>query len=162
MPPGEYAALYAERPEEIEEGASFSSTGTWLPEHRLVDDGYPPSPVVVAAAVDRHGRAGEVSPYVTFGVAFVHEDAGRANKEFVGPDIAHGRTRYTEWGADRKRPRPGPLREGDLPRGRYLLGTREGVEGGPIEHPGEAPGGLSLFAAEVAPRVRDAVRPKPA
>ena len=162
LSPGDYTTLYAGRPEEIEEGASLSPTGAWLSEHRLVDDGCPPSPVVVAAAVDRHGRACEVSPFVASGVAFVREDAGRAKKEFVGPDVAYGRTRYTGWGADRKRPRPGPLREGDLPRERYLVGTREGVAGGQIGPSGEAPGDLSLFVAGVAPRVRDAVRSKPA
>ena len=45
------------------------------------------------------------------GVAFVHEDAGRA-REIVGPAIAYQRTRYAEWGTDRDKPRPGPMRRG--------------------------------------------------
>ena len=69
---------YAERPEEFEAGERLGFTGAWLSEHRFVDDGFPPSPLVVAATADRrNGEAGEESPHVTSEVAFVREDAGR-------------------------------------------------------------------------------------
>jgi alkanesulfonate monooxygenase SsuD/methylene tetrahydromethanopterin reductase-like flavin-dependent oxidoreductase (luciferase family) len=68
----------------------------------------------VRAALERHGRAEEGFPYVASGVAFVHEDAGRA-REIVGLAIAYQRTHYAEWGTDRDKPRPGPTREEDLP-----------------------------------------------
>ena len=80
----------------------------------------------VRAALERHGRADEPFPYVASGVAFVHEDAGRA-RQIVGPAIAYQRTRYAEWGTDRERPRPDPIREEDLPWERYLVGTPEEV-----------------------------------
>jgi len=128
----------------------------------------------VLAALERHGRAGEEFPYVASGVAFVHEDAGLA-REIVGPAIAYQRTRYGEWGTDRGKPRPGPIREEDLPWERYLVGTPEEVVEGLIELYQEAPydhlcfwgrlpgvtheqalANMRLFASEVAPRVRDA------
>ncbi len=134
----------------------------------------------VREALDRHGRSDEEFPYIASGVAFVHEDAGRA-RGIVGPAIAYQRTRYAEWGTDREEPRPGPIREEDLPWERYLVGTPEEVADGLIELHGEAPydhfcfwgrlpgvtheealENLRLFATEVAPRVRDAVGPKPA
>jgi alkanesulfonate monooxygenase SsuD/methylene tetrahydromethanopterin reductase-like flavin-dependent oxidoreductase (luciferase family) len=129
----------------------------------------------VRAALERHGRADDEFPYVASGVVFVHEDAGRA-REIVGPAIAYQRTRYAEWGTDREKPRPEPIREEDLPWDRYLVGTPEGVadalirlyEEAPYDHlcfwgrlPGvnheEALENIRLFASEVAPRVRDAL-----
>jgi alkanesulfonate monooxygenase SsuD/methylene tetrahydromethanopterin reductase-like flavin-dependent oxidoreductase (luciferase family) len=130
----------------------------------------------VRTALERHGRADEEFPYVASGVAFVHEDAGRA-REIVGPAIAYQRTRYAEWGTDREKPRPEPIREEDLPWDRYLVGTPEEVaeelirlhEEAPYDHlcfwgrlPGvtheEALANMRLFASKVAPRVRDAVK----
>jgi alkanesulfonate monooxygenase SsuD/methylene tetrahydromethanopterin reductase-like flavin-dependent oxidoreductase (luciferase family) len=129
----------------------------------------------VRAALERHGRADEEFPYVASGVVFVHEDAGRA-PEIVGPAIAYQRTRYAEWGTDREKPRPDPIREEDLPWERYLVGTPEEVADALIRLYGEAPydhlcfwgrlpgvtheqalENMRLFASEVAPRVRDAL-----
>ena len=81
----------------------------------------------VRAALERHGRAEEAFPYVASGVAFVHEDAGRA-REIVGPAIAYQRTRYAEWGTDREKPRPEPIQRrgsavGEVPR-RHARGGR--------------------------------------
>jgi alkanesulfonate monooxygenase SsuD/methylene tetrahydromethanopterin reductase-like flavin-dependent oxidoreductase (luciferase family) len=108
-------------------------------------------------------------------VAFVHEYAGRA-REIVGPAIAYQRTRYAEWGTDKDKPRPEPIREEDLPWERYLVGTPEEVADGlialyeeaPYDHlcfwgrlPGvtheQALANMHLFASEVVPRVNDAV-----
>jgi alkanesulfonate monooxygenase SsuD/methylene tetrahydromethanopterin reductase-like flavin-dependent oxidoreductase (luciferase family) len=130
----------------------------------------------VLTALERHGRAGEEFPYVASGVVFVHEVAGRA-REIVGPAIAYQRTRYSEWGTDRDEPRPGPIREDDLPWERYLVGTPAEVAEALIELYKEAPydhlcfwgrlpgvtheqalANMSLFASEVAPRVRDALK----
>jgi alkanesulfonate monooxygenase SsuD/methylene tetrahydromethanopterin reductase-like flavin-dependent oxidoreductase (luciferase family) len=113
---------------------------------------------------------------VASGVAFVHEDGGRA-REIAGPAIAYQRSRYAEWGTDSDEPRPEPIREEDLPWERYLVGTPEEVAGGLIELYQEAPYGhlcfwgrlpgvtheqalanMRLFASDVAPRVRDAVK----
>jgi alkanesulfonate monooxygenase SsuD/methylene tetrahydromethanopterin reductase-like flavin-dependent oxidoreductase (luciferase family) len=129
----------------------------------------------VRAALERHGRAGETFPYVASGVAFVHEYAGRA-REIVGPAIAYQRTRYAEWGTDKDKPRPEPIREEDLPWERYLVGTPEEVADGLIalyeeasyDHlcfwgrlPGvtheQALANMHLFASEVVPRFNDAV-----
>jgi alkanesulfonate monooxygenase SsuD/methylene tetrahydromethanopterin reductase-like flavin-dependent oxidoreductase (luciferase family) len=130
----------------------------------------------VLAALERHGRAGEAFPYVASGVVFVHEDAGRA-REIVGPAIAYQRTRYAEWGTDRDEPRPEQIREEDLPWERYLVGTPQEVTEALIELYQEAPydhlcfwgrlpsvtheqalANMRLFAAQVAPRVREAVK----
>jgi len=130
----------------------------------------------VRAALERHGRADEEFPYVASGVTFVHEDAGRA-REIVGPAIAYQRTRYAEWGTDRDKPRPEPIREEDLPWERYLVGTPAEVADELIRLYGEAPydhlcfwgrlpgvthkevlANMSLFASEVVPKVRDAVK----
>jgi alkanesulfonate monooxygenase SsuD/methylene tetrahydromethanopterin reductase-like flavin-dependent oxidoreductase (luciferase family) len=129
----------------------------------------------VEAALERHGRVGEAFPYVASGVAFVDDDVGRA-REVVGPAIAYQRSRYAEWGTDRERPRPEPIREEDLPWERYLVGTpgevAEGLIGlheeAPYDHfcfwgrlPGitheQALANMRLFASEVVPRVREAV-----
>ena len=129
----------------------------------------------IRAALERHGRADEPFPYVASGVAFVHEDDGRA-REIVGPAIAYQRSRYAEWGTDREKPRPGPIKEEDLPWERYLVGTPEEVAEGLIRLHEEAPydhlcfwgrlpgvtheqalANIRLFASEVIPRVRDAV-----
>ncbi len=50
-PLGDYERFYAECLEEIEEGERLGFTDVWLSEHHLVDDGYLPSPLVVAAAI---------------------------------------------------------------------------------------------------------------
>ena len=50
-PLGDYARFYAECLEEIEESERLGYEGVWLSEHHFVDDGYLPSPLVVAAAV---------------------------------------------------------------------------------------------------------------
>jgi alkanesulfonate monooxygenase SsuD/methylene tetrahydromethanopterin reductase-like flavin-dependent oxidoreductase (luciferase family) len=129
----------------------------------------------VRAALERHGRGDDPFPYLASGVAFVHEDAGRA-REIVGPAIAYQRTRYAEWGTDREKPRPEPIREEDLPWERYLVGTPDEVTErliqlhaeAPFDHycfwgrlPGvthdEALANMRLFATEVYPRVREAV-----
>jgi alkanesulfonate monooxygenase SsuD/methylene tetrahydromethanopterin reductase-like flavin-dependent oxidoreductase (luciferase family) len=129
----------------------------------------------VRDALARHGREDEDFPYVASGVAFVHEDAGRA-REIVAPAIAYQRTRYAEWGTDREKPRPEPIRPEDLPWERYLVGTPDEVADGlislyreaPYDHfcfwgrlPGvtheEALVNARLFAEKVAPKVREAV-----
>ena len=133
----------------------------------------------VQEALGRHGRAEEEFPYVASGVAFVHEEPGRA-REIVGPAIAYQRTRYAEWGTDREKPRPDPIQEEDLPWDRYLVGTPDEVAEGliglhkeaPYDHfcfwgrlPGvtheEALENMRLFAAEVAPKVRGAAETPP-
>ena len=129
----------------------------------------------VQDALARHGRGDEAFPYVASGVAFVHEDAGRA-REIVAPAIAYQRTRYAEWGTDREKPRPEPIKPEDLPWERYLVGTPDEVADGLISLHREAPydhfcfwgrlpgvtheGALAnarLFAERVAPKVREAV-----
>jgi alkanesulfonate monooxygenase SsuD/methylene tetrahydromethanopterin reductase-like flavin-dependent oxidoreductase (luciferase family) len=50
-PLGDYARFYAECLEEIEEAERLGYAGVWLSEHHFVDDGYLPSPLVVAAAI---------------------------------------------------------------------------------------------------------------
>jgi alkanesulfonate monooxygenase SsuD/methylene tetrahydromethanopterin reductase-like flavin-dependent oxidoreductase (luciferase family) len=129
----------------------------------------------VRDALARHGREDEDFPYVASGVAFVHEDAGRA-REIVAPAIAYQRTRYAEWGTDREKPRPEPIKPEDLPWERYLVGTPDEVADGlislyreaPYDHfcfwgrlPGvtheEALANARLFAEKVAPKVREAV-----
>ena len=129
----------------------------------------------VRDALARHGRADGDFPYVASGVAFVHEDAGRA-REILAPAIAYQRTRYAEWGTDREKPRPEPIRPEDLPWERYLVGTPDEVADGlislhreaPYDHfcfwgrlPGvtheEALANARLFAEKVAPKVRETV-----
>jgi hypothetical protein len=98
-------------------------------------------------------------------------------REIVGPAISYQRTRYAEWGTDREKPRPDPVREEDLPWERYLVGTpeeevAEGLIGlyreAPYDHfcfwgrlPGvtheEALENMRLFTSEVVPRVRGSV-----
>lgn len=51
LPLGDYEKFYAECLEEIEEGERLGYTDVWLSEHHFVDDGYLPSPLVVAAAI---------------------------------------------------------------------------------------------------------------
>ena len=130
----------------------------------------------VREALERHGRGDEDFPYIASGVAFVHEDAGRA-REIVAPAIAYQRTRYAEWGADRDRPKPEPINPEDLPWERYLVGTPSEVADGlvrlyeeaPYDHLcfwGRLPGAtheetlanMRLFATEVVPKVREMVR----
>ena len=132
----------------------------------------------VRDALVRHGRGDDEFPFVASGVAFVHEDAGRA-REIVAPAIAYQRTRYREWGTDRGTPTPEPISQDDLPWDRYLVGTPDEVADGLIELYREAPydhfcfwgrlPGLTheqslantrLFADKVAPKVREAVEAK--
>jgi alkanesulfonate monooxygenase SsuD/methylene tetrahydromethanopterin reductase-like flavin-dependent oxidoreductase (luciferase family) len=56
LPLGDYARFYAECLEEIAEGERLGFTGVWLSEHHFVDDGYLPSPLVVAAAIAARTR----------------------------------------------------------------------------------------------------------
>jgi hypothetical protein len=97
-------------------------------------------------------------------------------RQVVAAAIAYQRTRYTEWGTDRDKPKPEPISSEDLPWERYLVGTpgevTEGLVGlyqeAPYDHPciwGQLLGvtheqaleNMRLFAAEVAPKVREAV-----
>ena len=130
----------------------------------------------VREALARHGRTFEDFPYVASGVAYVHEDSERARGD-VAPAIAYQRSRYAEWGTDRGEPKPEPIQPDDLPWERYLVGNPDEVAEGlarlheeaPFEHFcfwGRLPGitheqaleSMRLFASEVAPRVRDAVK----
>ena len=123
----------------------------------------------------RHGRAEEDFPYVASGVAYVHEDSGRA-REIVAPAIAYQRSRYAEWGTDRGKEKPEPIQPDDLPWERYLVGNSDEVAEGLIQLHREAPydqfcfwarlpgvthdqalENMRLFASKVAPRVRDAL-----
>jgi alkanesulfonate monooxygenase SsuD/methylene tetrahydromethanopterin reductase-like flavin-dependent oxidoreductase (luciferase family) len=130
----------------------------------------------VREALARHGRADEDFPYVASGVVYVHEDSERARSD-VAPAIAYQRSRYAEWGTDRGKPKPEPIRPEDLPWERYFVGNPDEIAGdlarlyeeAPYDHfcfwarlPGltheQALESLRLFASEVAPRVRDAVK----
>ena len=51
-----YADFYAECLEEIVEGESLGFSDVWLSEHHFVDDGYLPSPLVVAGAIAARTR----------------------------------------------------------------------------------------------------------
>jgi alkanesulfonate monooxygenase SsuD/methylene tetrahydromethanopterin reductase-like flavin-dependent oxidoreductase (luciferase family) len=107
-------------------------------------------------------------------VVYVHEDPERALAD-VAPAISYQRSRYAEWGTDRDRPRPEPIRPEDLPWERYLVGSPGEVADGlirlheqaPYDHicfwgrlPGitheQALANARLFASEVMPKVRDA------
>ena len=129
----------------------------------------------VQEALARHGRAEEDFPYVASGVAYVHESPGRA-REVVAPAITYQRSRYAEWGTDRGKQKPEPIRPEDLPWERYLVGNPDEVAEGLIRLHEEAPyyhfcfwarlpgvthdqalENMRHFASEVAPRVRDAV-----
>ena len=130
----------------------------------------------VQEALKRHGRSGEDFPFLASGVAHVSEDSQKAREE-VGPAIAYQRTRYAEWGTDAGEPRPEPIKAEDLPWERYFVGSPDEVAEGLIELYQEAPydhfcfwgrlpgitheqalANMRLFASEVAPRVRDAVK----
>jgi alkanesulfonate monooxygenase SsuD/methylene tetrahydromethanopterin reductase-like flavin-dependent oxidoreductase (luciferase family) len=50
-PLGYYERFYAECLEEIEEGERLGFTDVWLSEHHFADDGYLPSPLMVAEAI---------------------------------------------------------------------------------------------------------------
>ena len=129
----------------------------------------------VREALDRHGRGGEEFPFVASHFAFVHEEAGRA-REIVGPAAAYQITRYAEWGTDREKPRPEPVREEHLPWDGQPIGTPDEVarvltdlyRQAPYDHycfwsrlPGvtheQALENMRLFATEVIPRVREAI-----
>ena len=97
-------------------------------------------------------------------------------RQVLAPTIAYQRIRYTKWGTDRDKPKPEPISSEDLPWERYLIGTPGEVTEGHIEFYqaapydhlcfwGRLPGvtheqaleNMRLFAAEVAPKVREAV-----
>jgi probable F420-dependent oxidoreductase len=125
-------------------------------------------------ALARHGRDDEDFPFIASGVVYVHEDPERALAD-VAPAISYQRSRYAEWGTDRDRPRPEPVRPEDLPWERYLVGSPDEVAEGLIRLHQEAPydhycywgrlpgitheqalANARLFASEVMPKVRDA------
>jgi alkanesulfonate monooxygenase SsuD/methylene tetrahydromethanopterin reductase-like flavin-dependent oxidoreductase (luciferase family) len=130
----------------------------------------------VREALKRHGREGEHFPFIASGVAYVSEDSDRAREE-IGPAIAYQRSRYAEWGTDAGKLKPGPIKAEDLPWERYFVGDPDEVAEGliglheqaPYDHYcfwGRLPGithdqaleNMRLFASEVAPRVREAVK----
>ena len=129
----------------------------------------------VRDALERHGRSDDDFPFVASGVTYVHEDPERARAD-VAPAVSYQRTRYAEWGTDRDRPRPEPIRPEDLPWERYLVGSPEEVAEGLIRLHSEAPydhycfwgrlpgitheqalANARLFASDVMPKVRDAI-----
>jgi len=167
-PLGDYASFYAKCFDEIEEAERLGYTGVWLSEHRFVDDGYLPSPPVVAAAVAGRTQRMMIGTHVLL-LPMHHRD--------VAPAIAYQRSRYAEWGTDRGKPKPEPIRPQDLPWERYFVGhpveLAEGLarlyEEVPYDHfcfwarllglaHEQALESMRLFASEVAPRVRDAVK----
>jgi probable F420-dependent oxidoreductase len=126
----------------------------------------------VREALARHGRDDEDFPFIASGVVYVHEDPERALAD-VAPAISYQRSRYAEWGTDRDRPRPEPIRPEDLPWERYLVGSPDEVAEGLIRFHQEAPydhycfwgrlpgitheqalANARLFASEVMPKVR--------
>jgi alkanesulfonate monooxygenase SsuD/methylene tetrahydromethanopterin reductase-like flavin-dependent oxidoreductase (luciferase family) len=128
----------------------------------------------VREALARHGRDDEDFPFVASGVVYVHEDPERARSD-VAPAISYQRSRYAEWGTDRDRPKPEPIRPEDLPWERYLVGSPDEVAERLIRLHAEAPcdhycfwgrlpgitheqalANVRLFASEVMPKVRDA------
>ena len=130
----------------------------------------------VQEALAKYGREDEDFPYVASGVAYVREDSEQARGE-VAPAIAYQRNRYAEWGTDRSKPEPEKIQPEDLPWERYFVGTPDEVARGLIQVHQEAPydhfcfwgrlpgitheralESVRLFASEVAPRVRDAVK----
>ena len=141
LPTGDHAAFYTERLEEIEEGDRPGFTGARLSEHHFLDDGYPPSPPVVAA---------------------------RPRTMTIGANVL---LPMRQWGAGGGKPRPGLREEdrprevvkspvelhGEDPyyhscfRGRLPGVTHEGA----LENP-------RPFATEVVRRVRDAGESEPA
>jgi probable F420-dependent oxidoreductase len=123
-------------------------------------------------ALARHGRDDEDFPFIASGVVYVHEDPERALAD-VAPAISYQRSRYAEWGTDRDRPRPDPIRSEDLPWERYLVGSPDEIAEGLIRLHQEAPydhycfwgrlpgitheqalANARLFASEVMPKVR--------
>ncbi len=92
----------------------------------------------VQEALARHGRADADFPYVASGVVYVREDSERARSE-VAPAIAYQRSRYAEWGTDRGRPKPEPIRPEDLLWERYFVGNPEEVAEGLARLHEEAP-----------------------
>lgn len=130
----------------------------------------------VREALARHGREDEKFPFVASGVAYVSGDPGQAREE-IGLAIAYQRSRYAEWGTDAGKPKPEPVKAEDLPWERYFVGSPDEVAEGlirlheqaPYDHFcfwGRLPGitheqaleNMRLFASEVAPRVREAVK----
>ena len=126
----------------------------------------------VREALARHGRDDEDFPFIASGVVYVHEDPERALAD-VAPAISYQRSRYAEWGTDRDRPRPEPIRSEDLPWERYLVGSPDEIAEGLIRLHQEAPydhycfwgrlpgitheqalANARLFASEVMPKVR--------
>ena len=163
---GAFAEPAIDRAARLADGFLASAGGGAFAEtHRKVRD-----------ALARHGREEEDFPYVASGVAYVHEDPGRA-REIVAPAIAYQRSRYAEWGTDRGEEKPEPIRPDDLPWERYLVGDPDEVAEGLIQLHREAPydhfcfwarlpgvthdqalENMRLFASEVAPRIRDALQ----
>ncbi|MBV9453890.1 MAG: LLM class flavin-dependent oxidoreductase, partial [Rubrobacter sp.] len=92
----------------------------------------------VREALSRYGRADDDFPYIVSQVVYVHEDGGWA-REIVAPAIAYQRTRYAEWGTDRDKPEPEPVRPEDLLWDRYLVGTSVEVVEGLVRLYEEAP-----------------------
>ena len=97
-------------------------------------------------------------------------------RQVLAPVIVYQRIRYTEWGTDRDKPKPEPVSSEELPWKRYLVGTPSEMTEELIglyqealyDHLcfwGRLPGvtheqalqNMRLFAAEVAPKVREAV-----
>lgn len=109
-------------------------------------------------------------------MAYVHEDSGRTREEVASASAYQG-SRYDEWDADPDKPKPEPIGPDELSWASYLVGTPQEVAEGLIGLYGEAPydhfcfwarlpglthkqalENMRLFASEVAPRVRDAVK----
>jgi probable F420-dependent oxidoreductase len=126
----------------------------------------------LARLLDEQDRPAGSFGFVATGVLHVHAEADQAWRE-AAPAIAYQERRFAEWGADRDRPPPPPVRPEDLSRDDYLVGTPDQVAGSLLALHREAPfdqfafwgrlpglshrqalGSMRLFAAEVAPVVR--------
>ncbi len=125
--------------------------------------------------LSEHGRAPGDFPFVASVTVFVHELPDRA-WDLASPAIAYRTNRYAEWGSKPDGATPRRIRSDDLPREEYAVGTPEEVteslirlyREAPYDHlcswgrlPGmtheQALASMRLFAAEVAPAVREAV-----
>ncbi len=100
----------------------------------------------------------------------------RGEQHDVAPAIAYQRNRYAEWGTDRGKPKPKPMRPEELPWKKYFADAPDQVAEGLISLYKEAPydhfcfwarlpslsheqalKSTRIFASELAPKVRDAV-----